>query len=342
MSLKTKIIKFGAKTVIKLRKHSPTILFVGGLITGGAAIVQFCKASTKVPALMEKHTQELEKIEDAKEHPENYTDENGNEIVMTDKLYKAHKGKAMRSAVCDFLKLYGKALAIALLSTVMLCGGFKILHGRWLETTAIASSALAANDKLRNNIVAKYGEEEYRNLRYSDISQITKAGDAPETQSESDQDLPVDPWRSYKEAAKRNAKNSDFSILWTEESAPQRHWMRNPMMCLMHLQSLQKQANMVLDMKGFLTYNELCGILDTHDHKSQTGHFACWIKGKDYVNFGLDDIFNEVRAYANASYHPDDHAKIYNHFKDGWLLDIIPPSNLMIDNDVNDICWEEA
>ena len=63
--------KFG-RVGFKLKKHSPEILAVTGVVGIVASTVMACKATTKVDAILEKTKEDIDKIHDVTENPEKY------------------------------------------------------------------------------------------------------------------------------------------------------------------------------------------------------------------------------------------------------------------------------
>ena len=69
------------KASFQLKKHSPEILIVAGVIGTVTSAVMACKATTKLNDILEESKENLDKIHSAMEHPETlpeeYTEEDG-------------------------------------------------------------------------------------------------------------------------------------------------------------------------------------------------------------------------------------------------------------------------
>ena len=67
-----------AKIGFKLKKHSPEILIIAGIVGTVASTVMACKATTKLSAIMDKTSEDIEavhKAESTEELAEQYTPE---------------------------------------------------------------------------------------------------------------------------------------------------------------------------------------------------------------------------------------------------------------------------
>ena len=86
------------KTSLKLKKHSPEILIVAGVIGTVASTVMACKATTKLGEIMDNAKDDIEAVHEAVEHPEDlpqkYTAEDGKKdltIVYTQTALRVAK-----------------------------------------------------------------------------------------------------------------------------------------------------------------------------------------------------------------------------------------------------------
>lgn len=291
MSILTKIgAKVGpvaTKAAMKVSAKSPAILVGIGIIAGAAALVEVFRKTPEGAELIEKHADKLEQIEDAKEHPENYEHKDGSPV--TTDSYVIDKKAANSQMVKDGLRLYWKALLLAVISVVCILGGFKILNGRLATATAAAASYLAENRKLSENIIAKYGESEYRNLLYSDKTKMeSEHVEVPITE-----EAKTDPWRKYK--MPEPDVDSAFAFAFNEDTVDERHWMPSKVMTIMHLKSVQENLNnMTLPTKVIMTENDVLDAIGLSTFKSAVHHNELFIHGKSVINLGIDDLIQDV------------------------------------------------
>lgn len=297
MSIKTKIFNLGRKIAVKVGPHAPTLLLIGGVIAGGAAIYEVAKSSMKAPAIIEKHTESLEKIEDAKEHPENFEHEDGTPV--TEESYKRDRHAVMRSAAWDFVKLYWKSAALIVISITLIFSGFKILNGRLARSAALATSLAATNDHIKNNIIAKYGAEEYRNLRFSSKDDILKQVEAPDVKP-ADQNAYKDPFRSYAD----NAKKDSHVFEWNERTVDASFWVNNSLMNAMRFEALVNTINTtVLPEKRIMTINDVLDALHMSSLKRPEFHDeVAAIYGKNTIDLGIEDFLGRTALYGETDY----------------------------------------
>jgi hypothetical protein len=275
------------KAAMKISAKSPAILVGVGIIAGAAALVEVFRKTPEGAELIEKHAAKLEQIEDAKENPEKYEHDDGTPV--DEKSYVVDKKHATKTMVKEGFKLYWKAILLSIISVVCILGGFKILSGRLATVSAAAASYLAENRKLSENIITKYGEAEYRNLLYSDKEKMAAEHvDIPLTEAEQ-----ADPWRKYK--MPDPDVDSAFAFSYNEDTVDERHWMPSKIMTIMHLKSVQENLNtMILPSKVILTENEVLEAVGLSRFKSAVHHDELFIHGKSVINFGIDDLIEDV------------------------------------------------
>lgn len=285
--LVAKLGPVATKAAMKISAKSPAILVGAGIIAGAAALVEVFRKTPEGAELIEKHAAKLEQIEDAKENPENYTHDDGTPV--DEKSYVVDKKHATKVMVKEGFKLYWKAILLSIISVVCILGGFKILSGRLATVSAAAASYLAENRKLSENIITKYGEAEYRNLLYSDKEKMAAEHvDIPLTDAEK-----ADPWRKYK--MPDPDVDSAFSFPYNEDTVDEKHWMPSKIMTIMHLKSVQENLNtMILPSKVILTENEVLEATGLSRFKSAIHHDELFVHGKSVINFGIDDLIEDV------------------------------------------------
>jgi hypothetical protein len=285
--LVAKLGPVATKAAMKISAKSPAILVGVGIIAGAAALVEVFKKTPEGAELIEKHAAKLEQIEDAKENPENYTHDDGTPV--DEKSYVVDKKHATKVMVKEGFKLYWKAILLSIISVVCILGGFKILSGRLATVSAAAASYLAENRKLSENIITKYGEAEYRNLLHSDKEKMAAEHvDIPLTESEQ-----ADPWRKYK--MPDPDVDSAFAFPYNEDTVDENHCYPSALMELMQLKSVQESLNnTVLPTKMILTVNDVLDAVGLSKFKSAVHHNELFIHGKSVINFGLDDIFEDL------------------------------------------------
>lgn len=177
--MNTSIIKSAGRAFSRagfaLRKHSPEILVVGGVIGTVVGAVMACKATTKASQVLEESKDELEKIQtvvESDEYKAEYTDEDHKKDLIT--VY-ARTGFKLA-------KLYAPSIIVGGLSIASILGGHKILRGRNLALAAAYATIDKSFKEYRGGVVERFGEVVDRELKYGlKAQEITEKVEDPET-----------------------------------------------------------------------------------------------------------------------------------------------------------------
>lgn len=166
MNVKKMLLKAGWK----IKKHSPEILLVGGLIAGGAAIVTACVQTTKASDILEEHAEAIEKAHLARkivveeERPDDYTERDEKMNVIF----------AYRDTAWKMVKLYALPAALCALSTAAILASYGIMRRRNLALTAAYTSLYGAFKAYRTRVREEEGEDaDFHYLTGSEKVEIT-------------------------------------------------------------------------------------------------------------------------------------------------------------------------
>lgn len=143
MSIKTMFVSGAKKAGRWLSAKSPTIMVVGGTIGLVVAGVVACKEThDKLDGILEEHKQKVQALKDIRDGKvvlDEYTTEE-----YAEKYYKKHLFHLYLALTGKLLKAFAPALILALLSTIAILTGHKILSVRHL--TAVASCYQVTNE----------------------------------------------------------------------------------------------------------------------------------------------------------------------------------------------------
>lgn len=145
----------------KIRKHSPEILIVTGVVGGVSAAVMACKATTKASDVSDDYHSEMDKI-DACESDHSlsdsgkYTDEDARKDRAIVYIHTGYK----------FAKLYGPSIVLGIGSIACIFASNAILRKRVIAMTAAYSALDGAFNEYRSRVVEKYGEDADKEFRY--------------------------------------------------------------------------------------------------------------------------------------------------------------------------------
>ena len=154
-----------AKAVFGLKKASPEIMMVSGIVGMTGACVLACRSTLKIDDILNETAAKVDTIhkaaEDQKfreEHPEvaGYTEKDRDRDLVTVYIQMGWK----------LVKLYGPALIVGACSAGLLIGSHGIMKNR-LAVLGAASAALCHSyDKYRKEVRERYGEETERDIYY--------------------------------------------------------------------------------------------------------------------------------------------------------------------------------
>lgn len=138
------------------KQHAPQLMIAGGVLGELAAMGFMIWATLKVQEPLGEAQAELEAIEDTKKKFDDYSDEAAKKDRR--KVYRKFAGKA--------IKLYAPGAGIAIASSALILGGAGVLNKRYTNTVLGLASATAGFKDYRKNVIAKYGEDVDKELRY--------------------------------------------------------------------------------------------------------------------------------------------------------------------------------
>ena len=146
MSTVTTISRFAGRSGLILKKHSPMILTVGGIVGGVAASVLGAKAALDSQPVVAKMESDLRTV---KKHYDQFGD-------------KELKKKAQIQVYANFgkemIKLYAPAVGLGALSIASILWGHGIMRGRNAALTASLVTVERAFEKYREKVRIEFGE----------------------------------------------------------------------------------------------------------------------------------------------------------------------------------------
>lgn len=267
------------RTGLKLKKHSPDILFVGGMgLTIGGVIVA-CKATPKCTALLQKHKENMAEVDACRklaiEHPEE------NEYTVADQ--KKDTWLFRRDLAIGMIKTY--ALPAAMITGGLVCIGKsnRIFKKRYLG----AAAAFAADHKelkaIKDRIFKEMGPDRGRAFLYGakdidfvDIQteQLDEDGNPITVTKPMNDVIDADTFSGVSQYAKYFDKKC-------------KAWDPSPTHSLAYLKQVQSSLTDILLTRGHLFLNEVYDALGM-PHTSD-GAIVGWVKGMgdDFVDFGV-------------------------------------------------------
>ena len=265
------------KIGFKLKKHSPEILVVAGVVGTVVSAVMACKATTKASDILEKAKEDINSIHDCAANEE-FVEEYTPEDVKKD-LTIVYVQTGIKLA-----KLYAPAVALGALSIGSILASNNILRKRNVALAAAYATVDKGFKEYRNHVVERFGEEVDRELKHGikakKIEKVIVGEDGKE--------------KKVKETISVVEKDSlsDYSFFF-DESNP--YWEKDGNYNRMFLLAQQQYANDKLRANGYLFLND---VLDTLGiPRTKAGQIVGWIynpdnpNGDNYVDFGIYETY---------------------------------------------------
>ena len=154
-------IKLFAKGIVAgAKKNAPTLLVVGGLITGGAALVTACIQSTKLNDILDESKAEMDKRQQAVEDEKMMKDdETGEERQYTQEDADHDKRALYFRTALRIVKLYAIPAVLSAISIAMILTGNKMHRARTAQAIAVGNAAMATLNKAKDRAKEVIGEE---------------------------------------------------------------------------------------------------------------------------------------------------------------------------------------
>lgn len=274
------------KAGLQMKKHSPEILIVAGVIGTVASAVMACKATTKVGKIVEKTKDDVNEIHKAVEAGvtnagETYNQEDSKKDLT---IVYAHTG-------FELVKLYAPSVILGTLSLTSIVASNNILRKR----NAALAAAYATVDKgfkdYRSRVIERFGEEVDRELKNNvKAKKVTTTETDPETGTEKKvkkNQFVVNPSdiSGYARFFEQYTTDEDGNTILNS------HWENNNEYNLMFLKAQERYANDLLRAKKRVFLNEVYEMLGLP--RSKAGQVVGWVydpenpSGDNYIDFGL-------------------------------------------------------
>lgn len=266
------------KSCYFLKDHLPEILALTGSITSTVAIIFTVKKSNSGSKIIEEHKTEIRNAEIANED---------------EKELKKEKRKIYLNTSVQFAKEYYPAVILEGISILSTISGARIGRNKLNGTLAAAATMQSIHNAYRQNVVAKYGEEADKELRYGlmDTSNYLSKDGKSVTLTNAD---------GKKIKVTENNFDKDISKIFDETNI---NYVRDAHYNKDFIRSTEQWANRRLKQKGFVFLNEVYEQLGFES--TALGHEIGWV----YKDKSLDDVrkhnnyicIRTIDAYGNKA-----------------------------------------
>jgi hypothetical protein len=269
--------KFG-KLALNCKRMSPELLLVGGIAAGAVGIVMACKASMKVPDILEEHNEAIEAnpVVDEQENRDA-------KAIMPIYIHTAGR----------VLKTYGPAIALEGLSLGCILTSHGIMKKRNLALAVSLNGVSKAFKDYRKRVVDEIGAEMDQKFAYGTEKKVTSVVE----KDKKGRDHTLE--KEYDGVNGTGAMlHSTYAKIF-DESNP--NWEKAPGLNYNFLVARQAQANDMLRSKGYLFLNDVYKLLGFPE--TLIGQVAGWIYddknpvGDNYIDFGFIENSGFVNCF---------------------------------------------
>lgn len=267
---------------LQLKKHSPEILVIGGVIGLVTSAVMACKATTKAQVILEEAKTQVdavhEVVADETISKEKYSEEDSKKDLAIIYVQTGIK----------FAKLYGPSIILGALSITSILASNNILRKRNVALAAAYTAVDTGFKEYRGRVVERFGKELDKELRYNikaqEIEETVVNENGEETTVKKVVNVstnPIDLYSSYARCWDKHCKG------WHED-----HELR-----LLFLRQTQNYANDLLKLRGHVFLNDVYDMLGFQ--RSKAGQLVGWVYdeknpvGDNFIDFGIYDIYKE-------------------------------------------------
>lgn len=295
------------RTGLKLRKNSPEILAVTGVIGIVTSVVMACKATTKLEDILDDAAEKVNTIHYYKARPEELPKE------YTPKDSTKDLALVYFQTGCKLAKLYAPAVIVGTLSIGAMLTSNNILRKRNVALAATYAALDKSFKDYRGRVAERFGEAVDKELRYN---VQTKEIEKTVTDENGEEKI------IKKMVNVVNPEDVSPYAKFYDESCT--GWMKDPEHNLMFLRRQQAFANEKFKEQGHLFLNEVYDSLGMP--RTKAGNIVGWIYdekhpvGDNYVDFGIYDINNEAKRDFVNGY---ERSILLDFNVDGPILDLI-------------------
>lgn len=272
------------RALFKVKKNSPTILIVFGVVGVATGTVMACRATTKLSPVMDDFHDRMDEIHEADE-------------TRSDDITKRDTVATYAETSAKIAKLYAPSVVVMGVSLTSIIMSHHILSERNAALASAYTTLFAAYKGYRSRVVDRFGELVDQELNTG----IRREKIETETTDENGKTK-----KQKVEGAVRDDKDlggySPFARFFDEGS---KYWRKNPDYNLMFLRGQELYANDLLRINGHIFLNEIYDMLGID--RTRDGQRIGWVynpndpNAENHVSFGIYNI-NRVgnRRFVNG------------------------------------------
>ena len=285
------LTKVAGRSSLVLKKYSPEILLVVGVVGVVSSTVMACKATLQAEDILDEHAAKTDKIAQSWELVKK------GEVDLSRYPEKAHQKDLTVVYVqtgVNFVKLYGPAFTLGLASIACIVCSHGIMKKRNVALVAAYKAVEEGFAAYRKRVVEEYGEEKdymfKHNLRAEEVTEAAYT-DEDGVKHKAEKKTVLVP---------NGEGDPSMYAKFFDESCAQ--WTKNADYNYMFVKATQKYCNNLLIARGHIFLNEVYEMLGMPHTKA--GAVVGWVlgKGDSYIDFGIFDRSGnpQVRNFVNG------------------------------------------
>jgi Family of unknown function (DUF6353) len=261
MKLPVSLTRGFGRQILVLKKESPHIFFVAGVIGSITSTVLACRATLNLSVTLDKINKDLSEVKQTKEI--------GVENTYTDMNYKQDLAYVYVKGGLQIAKLYGPAVIVGAASITALTGSHVQMQRRNAALMAAYAAVQRAYEDYRGRVREELGDEKeleiYHSAQVEVVDKKKIASADPNT------------WSPYARFFDEYNKN----------------WVKDPELNRLFVQCNQNYANQLLRARGHVLLNDVYDMLGME--RTKAGMVVGWVIGKtgdNFIDFGLYEARN--------------------------------------------------
>ena len=307
-----------SKASFQIKKHSPEILMVAGVVSVVGGTVLACKATIKATEILADSKKDIDAVHECLENKElvksgKYTEEDSTKDLTV--IYA-------KTAV-NLMKTYAPAVAVTAAGVTCMLAANNILKKRNVALAAACATVTNELKSYRKGVLERFGERVDRELKLGiKAKEVEETVVNPETGEQTIEKKTVD----VVDDTSISSEYSTFARLFDELNP---YWENDPEYNMKFLKCQERYANDLLKTRGHLYLNEVYDMLGIP--RSKAGQVYGWIYdennpvGDNYVDFGLYAVYknSENRKAQSAFINGEEPSIMLDFNVDGNIFDMM-------------------
>lgn len=295
-AIKTVVTSKVGRQILMTKKHSPTIMFVGGIVGVVGTTILASKATLKLESVLAEAENDRE-IANSLQHKD-YSEQDRNQDLAKIKFRTAGQ----------IVRLYSPAIGLGIISIGLLTGSHVAMTRRNTALMAAYTALDQGFNQYRARVREELGDEKDLEFRHGskDVTELVVSDDGESKMVEHKVADPTVP---------------SIYARWFDEGSSQ--WQKGPGYNLFFLNCQQNYANDLLRARGHVFLNEVYDMLGLE--RSKAGAVVGWVMRKDgegdnFIDFGIYDQESPAkRRFVNA----DERVVLLDFNVDGVIYNLI-------------------